>query len=221
MWKSAALCVKPWREAVSPHSPLSPPPIARYGLTPEYIASVVLPAPVRSTHASAGVERQPQAGGHRATGPAPKPADNVTFSLMHGDASVLIKNQLMALLRALHRKLASLRPASNAPPEEAAAPADAALEQAAKEVRLAMHVLPFGWEHHTDHPPQKARGKRKAGSEDEPRPRKKAAVKTLEAEGDIEKLVAFGYPRAKCQDALDECGGNVQLAVDWLLKNLS
>ena len=136
--KCGPVCWRAGREADS--SLATPSCRPRYGLSPEYIASVVLPAPVRTTHASAAVERQPQAGGHRAKGPAqqPRPADALTFSLMHGDASALSKSQLFALLRALHRKIASLRGAgpSCAPPDAAPAPADAVAEQAAKEVRF-------------------------------------------------------------------------------------
>jgi len=155
--------------------------MARYGLSKEYIDSIVLPAPVKPAHASAAVERQPQAGGHRAKGvpPAPRAVDE-KISLMHSDASSLNASQLMLLLRFLHRKVHRL--------VEKVGQTDKAPEGgAAAEVA------------------KKAKKRKGAPTEGD----------------DLDKLVAFGYPRAKCADALEECGGNVEAAVEWLLKNLS
>lgn len=233
-----------------------PRTMARYGLSQEYIDSIELPAPVKPAHASAVVERQPQAGGHRpkGSGPAPK-VGGLRISLMHGDTGTLNGSQLVGLLRCLHRKLQTVAEhlptvAASAPPgPEDGAAAHGVRDQGGKRAEFLVCIdgmfLPKG-----SHANKTTANKRKPTAQaTKPRcahaasllarghmvacdirshedlvafcrkNRKAAGAAELMESSDIDKLVAFGYPRAKCQDALEECGGDLQSAVEWLLKN--
>ena len=88
----------------------------RYGLSKEYVDSIVLPSPVKTAQ-TATLERQAQAGGHRAKG---KPAKaTVKLSLMSAPLDGLSDGQCRALLCLLHQRLHSLLGAA---PDAAAAP---------------------------------------------------------------------------------------------------
>jgi hypothetical protein len=103
-------------------------PAARYGLSKEHVDAVVLPAPVKNSHASATLERQAQAGGHRAKGKAAARA-TVKVSLMTAPLDGLSGSQRRALLCALHarlHKLLALRGGAAGPA------ADAAVEKQAR-----------------------------------------------------------------------------------------
>ena len=90
--------------------------VGRYGLSQEYIDSIVLPSPVKTAQ-TATLERQAQAGGHRAKGKQAKAT--VKLSLMTAPLDGLSDSQCRALLRALHQRLHSLLAAA---PGAAAAP---------------------------------------------------------------------------------------------------
>lgn len=169
----------------------------RYGLSKEHIDAIVLPAPVKSAHATATMERQAQAGGHRAKGKAAAAptATKLKLSLMTSDVETLTAGQKLALLHRLHQRLQFLQRLARPAPASAGQPAPPAAKPAGGR-------------------------KRKA---DGAAPGKKSAPELM---GDPEQhklaqLVAFGYPRDKCQDALEESGGNLERAVEWLCSNLS
>ena len=79
--------------------------VGRYGLSKEYIDSIVLPSPVKTAQ-TATLERQAQAGGHRAKGKAAKAT--VKLSLMSAPLDALTDGQCRVLLRALHQRLHTL-----------------------------------------------------------------------------------------------------------------
>ena len=80
--------------------------------------SIVLPLPVKTAQ-TATLERQAQAGGHRAKGKQTKAT--VKLSLMAASLDTLSDSQRRTLLRALHQRLHSLL-ALAAGPAAAAAP---------------------------------------------------------------------------------------------------
>ena len=88
----------------------------RYGLSKEYVDSIVLPSPVKTAQ-TATLERQAQAGGHRAK--AKQAKATVKLSLMSAPLDALSDGQCRALLLALHTRLHSLLAAA---PGAAAAP---------------------------------------------------------------------------------------------------
>lgn len=96
--------------------------LRRYGLTKEYVDSIVLPSPVKTAQ-TATLERQAQAGGHRAKGKQAKAT--LKLSLMEASLDTLSDGQRRVLLRALHQRLHSLLatgPGSAAADAPAAAP---------------------------------------------------------------------------------------------------
>ena len=99
-------------------------PLGRYGLSKEYVDSIVLPSPVKTAQ-TATLERQAQAGGHRAKGKQAK-ALTVKLSLMSAPLDTLSDGQRRALLRALHQRLHSLLAAA---PGGSAAPVRRALSE--------------------------------------------------------------------------------------------
>lgn len=216
-------------------SPYSPP---RYGLSAAQIAAVVLPDPVHSAaHAVAGSERPAHAAGQRSKQKqvfAPPPPVALTISLLSTPTAGLSRAQRLALLRVLHRRLAarSQPPAGGA----AAGPAAAAVEppvvqpvappapQPAAQplAQLAAAEVaeePLGQTQAPPQMPSKAKRAAPAGA----RKRKAAAAAAPGGGGDddgpLASLLAMGFSRRKCQDALQETRGNVHAAVDWLFRN--
>jgi hypothetical protein len=90
--------------------------LPRYGLSKEYVDSIVLPSPVKTAQ-TATLERQVQAGGHRAKGKQAKAT--LKLSMMEASLDALSDSQRRALLRALHQRLHSLLAAA---PGASAAP---------------------------------------------------------------------------------------------------
>jgi hypothetical protein len=80
-------------------------PLRRYGLSKEYVDSIVLPSPVRTAQ-TATLERQVQAGGHRAKGKQAKAT--LKLSMMAASLDTLSDSQRRALLHALHQRLHAL-----------------------------------------------------------------------------------------------------------------
>jgi hypothetical protein len=94
----------------------------RYGLSKAHVDAVVLPAPVKTAHATATLERQVQAGGHRAKSKAAKAAARpAVVAVMAAQADLLSHGQRLSLLRALYQRLHKLLGLRGG----AAAPADA------------------------------------------------------------------------------------------------
>ena len=80
-------------------------PLLRYGLSKEYVDAIVLPSPVRTAQ-TATLERQVQAGGHRAKGKQAKAT--LKLSTMAASLDTLSDGQRRALLHALHQRLRAL-----------------------------------------------------------------------------------------------------------------
>ena len=81
----------------------------RYGLSEEEISKVILPAPPKSAHATATVERQAQAGGFRPKGKGDVEAEETAarVSLMTVDPATLTAGQCISLLEMLHQRFVS------------------------------------------------------------------------------------------------------------------
>lgn len=92
---------------------------ARYGLTKAHVDAVVLPAPVKTAHVTATLERQAQAGGHRAKGGKAQARPSVRVAVMSTPLSALSASQRRALLRALHARLHRLLTQTAAAPAAA------------------------------------------------------------------------------------------------------
>ena len=208
--------------------------LARYGLSKEYVDSIVLPSPVKTAQ-TATLERQVQAGGHRAKGKPTKAT--VKLSLMTASLDALSDSQRRALLRALHRRLHSLLaagPAATAAPVRAprlqeTATADCGPTTGANRCRCqawprSRQTKGRGcWRRSL-----KARATRCASiaksADNCPPAMLDARRKRTKAGGGaggtgIEHLVGMGFDAQKAADALAECDGDLSAAVAWLFQH--
>jgi hypothetical protein len=209
-------CARAAMRACTEHRTHARRVFCRYGLSKEYVDSIVLPSPVKTTQ-TATLERQAQAGGHRAKGKQAK--TTLKLSLMSAPLDMLSDGQCRALLRALHQRLHSLLAAA---PGAAAPPADDA--PAPKRGRA----------------PAKPKGAAAGG--EAPRcvtgraaavaaravanliavsPRRKRAKAGAGASTAVEQLQAMGFDPKKAAEALVECNNDTNAAVAWLFQNCS
>jgi len=156
------------------------------------------------------MERQVQAGGFRAKGKGEEEEEEeedkvVRVSLMTVDPSKLSAGQCLSLLEKLHERLQHLLSAAAPPPPQpqpVGAAAAGAVAAAPKKRKA----------------PSAPRAKKGAsGADVQPRAKKGVGA----GESALQQLIAFGFPRRKCEEALSEARGDVQAATEWLLANMA
>ena len=164
------------------------------------------------------MERQVQAGGFRTRAKggaaegepgaeAPAPLPPLKVSLMKVDAATLTAGQCISLLTKLHQRLHRLRAAQ--PPVAAATAATAATAAARGDAAPTVSG------------PAAVKKRKAAGAAPAARGGKKGAAAAGAGSDAVSQLIAFGYAERVVRDALEETGGDVSAAAEWLLTNLA